>query len=204
MEAQGWVAELRATRRARHQGRPAGDDAPLLSAETVASIVHVMSSLYRAAMKEHPPVVLSNPFAELDLPAIEPRPVDFYEPDEAEQLFNAVEQLSGPGWRTFAELGMDVGLRLGELAGLHGHRVDWLRARIEVIDVMTRQGLRQWPTPTRTSPARGSRTSPCWNLASCPVAHVRTTDFSGSVFVCLCPSGPRTVACHFPDGSLRI
>ena len=90
------MAELRATRRARHQGRPAGDDAPLLSAETVASIVHVMSSLYRAAMKEHPPVVLSNPFAELDLPAIEPRPVDFYEPDEAEQLFNAVEQLSGP------------------------------------------------------------------------------------------------------------
>ena len=41
-------------------------------------------------------------------------------------------------------------------------------------------------------------------IASCPVAHVRTTDFSGSVFVCLRPSGPRTVACHFPDGSLRI
>jgi hypothetical protein len=30
-----------------------------------------------------------------------------------------------------------------ELTGLHGHRVDWLRGRVEVIDVMTRQGLRQ-------------------------------------------------------------
>ena len=40
---------------------------------------------------------------------------------------------------------MDVGLRLGEMAGLHGHRVDWLRGRMAVVDVMTRQGLRQWP-----------------------------------------------------------
>jgi hypothetical protein len=38
-----------------------------------------------------------------------------------------------------------VGLRPGEIYGLHGHRVDWLRGRIQVIDVMTRNGLRQWP-----------------------------------------------------------
>jgi integrase len=43
------------------------------------------------------------------------------------------------------ELGMQAGLRFEELAGLHGHRVDWLRGRIEVVDVMTRNGLRQWP-----------------------------------------------------------
>jgi integrase len=30
-------------------------------------------------------------------------------------------------------------------SGLHGHRVDWLRGRLTVVDVMTRQGLRQWP-----------------------------------------------------------
>jgi integrase len=40
---------------------------------------------------------------------------------------------------------MDVGLRPGELYGLHGHRVDWLRGKLTVVDVMTRQGLRQWP-----------------------------------------------------------
>ena len=38
-----------------------------------------------------------------------------------------------------------MGLRPGELYGLHGHRVDWLRGKIQVVDVMTRQGLRQWP-----------------------------------------------------------
>src|SRR6266567_3720813 len=52
MEAQGWVGELRATRRARHQGRPAeGDDVPMLSAATIADIVHIMSAVYRAALR---------------------------------------------------------------------------------------------------------------------------------------------------------
>lgn len=37
-------------------------------------------------MREHPPLVMANPFAELDPPAIEPRPVLFYEPDEAAAL----------------------------------------------------------------------------------------------------------------------
>jgi integrase len=147
MEAQGWVGELRETKLARYRGRDAGhgEDAPFLSADTIAAIVHIMSALFRAAMKEHPPVVMANPFAELDLPVIEPRPVEFYEPDEAAALYEAIERLSGPGWRTFAGLGMDAGLRLGELSGLHGHRVDWLRGRLAVVDVMTRQGLRQWP-----------------------------------------------------------
>lgn len=48
------------------------------------------------------------------------------------------------------ELGMEVGLRPGEMYGLHGHRVDWPRARIQVIDVMTRKGLRQWPKSKRS------------------------------------------------------
>jgi integrase len=102
---------------------------PFLSADTIAAIVHVMSSLYRAAMKERPSVVMTNPFAELDLPVIEPRPVQFYEPGEAAALYDATGSLSGPKWRTLAELGMDVGLRPGEIYGLHGHRVDWLRGR---------------------------------------------------------------------------
>lgn len=40
---------------------------------------------------------------------------------------------------------MQVGLRPGEIFGLHGHRVDWMRGKLTVVDVMTRQGLRQWP-----------------------------------------------------------
>lgn len=45
---------------------------------------------------------------------------------------------------------MDVGLRPGELFGLHGHRVDWLRGKLTVADVMTRQGLRQHPKSKRS------------------------------------------------------
>jgi integrase len=150
MEAQSWVGELRETQVARHHGRPVDDaDAPLLSAETIAAVVHVMSGLYRAATKETPPVVLSNPFAELDLPVIEPHAIYFYEPDEALALYAAAGEIDGK-WRTLIELGTQVGLRFEELAGLHGHRVDWLRGRIEVIDVMTRKGLREWPKSKRS------------------------------------------------------
>ena len=148
MEAQAWVDRLRSTRRARHQGRPAdsGDQGvPLLSAATIHDTVHLMSQLYSAAMREHPPIVVVNPFGSLELPRIEPRSVEFLEHDEAEALYAAVEAIAGTGMRTFTELGTQVGLRFGELAGLHGHRVDWLRGKIQVIDVVTRQGLRQWP-----------------------------------------------------------
>jgi hypothetical protein len=106
-------------------------------------------------MKERPPIVLTNPFAELDLPRIEPRTVEFYEPAEAAALYEAIERLSGPKWRTLAELGMQVGQRPGEMYGLHGHRVDWLRGRIEVVDVMTAVGC-------------GSGRSPSGRTGSCP------------------------------------
>jgi integrase len=149
LEAQSWVDRLKTTRRARHLGKPvtdAGEDVPLLSAATIADIVHLMSCLYRLAMREHPPLVTVNPFADLELPKIEPRPVEFYEPEEAAALYEAT---SGQ-WRTLTELGMQVGLRPGELYGLHGHRVDWLRGRLTVVDVMTRKGLRQWPKSKRS------------------------------------------------------
>ena len=52
----------------------------------------------------------------------------------------------------YAELGTQVGLRRGELSGLHGHRVDWLRSQITVVDVMTRQGC-TWPLQDVPTPA---------------------------------------------------
>jgi len=50
LEALSWVDRLTSTRRARHQGKPVTDgaeDVPVLSAATIADIVHIMSSLYR-------------------------------------------------------------------------------------------------------------------------------------------------------------
>lgn len=151
LEAQSWVDRLRGTRRARHKGRPVteGQDVPALSASTIAAAAHLMSGLYRLAMREHPPLVTVNPFADLELPPVEPHALDFYEHGEAAALYEAAGAI-GPRWRTFTELGTQVGLRLGELAGLHGHRVDWLRAQITVVDVMTRRGLREYPKSRRS------------------------------------------------------
>ena len=147
MEAAEWVNRLQVTRRARHAGKPVtGDDedVPAIGAETVSAAVHLMSQLFDRAIKETPPLVLANPFTGLELPVIQPHGIDFLERDEAATLYGAPEGI-GERWRTLIELGTEVGLRPGEMYGLHGHRVDWLRGRIQVIDVMTRSGLRQWP-----------------------------------------------------------
>ena len=80
----------------RHKGKPvlAGDeDVPVLSPATICDLVHVMSQIYTAAMREHPPIVLVNPFDHLELPVIEPRPVEFLEHDEAEALYAAIEAI---------------------------------------------------------------------------------------------------------------
>jgi integrase len=147
MEAQEWVNRLQLTCRARHKGRAVttdDKDVPAIGAETIGAAVHLMSQLYSLAMKESPLIVMVNPFAGLELPTIRPHEVDFLERDEADALFISAGEI-GPRWRTLIELGTEVGLRPGELYGLHGHRVDWLRGKIQVIDVMTRTGLRQWP-----------------------------------------------------------
>jgi integrase len=156
VDAQAWVGDLIETRRARHKGRNADtfddpDSIPTLSAATIHDVVHLMTALYLAATKEHPPLVLANPFAHLELPKRQARAVEFFERTEAEALYRALERLYGTGWRTLAELGMDVGLRPGEIFGLHGHRVDWIRGQIHVTHVLTRMGLREYPKSMRSN-----------------------------------------------------
>ncbi|MFC3984952.1 tyrosine-type recombinase/integrase [Streptosporangium jomthongense] len=156
VDAQAWVGDLQETRRARHKGRPAAafedpDEIPTLSAATIHDVVHLMTSMYKAAMKEHPPLVLVNPFLDLELPKRSASAIEFYEHAEAEALYQALERLSGARWRTLVELGMDVGLRPGEIYGLHGHRVDWIRGQLSVVDVATRQGLREYPKSMKSN-----------------------------------------------------
>jgi hypothetical protein len=53
--------------------------------------------------------VTLNPFADLELPNIEPRPVEFHEPVEAAALYEATVGQ----WRTLIELGRTAHRRLG-------------------------------------------------------------------------------------------
>lgn len=149
VEAQEWVHELMETRRKRHRGRAVDevdtDEVPFLSPATIHDIVHVLTGDYKAAMREHPPIVVYNPFANLELPKRNAGAIEFYEAEEREALLRAVDRLSGRKWRTLVELAMDVGLRPGEIYGLHGHRVDWIRGLIHVTHVLTREGIREYP-----------------------------------------------------------
>lgn len=152
MEAQEWVKAMETTKRAKHRGRSADDqdDVPVLAASTVHVSVHLMSSLYKAALAEHPPIVASNPFSGLDLPTATPNTIYYYEHEEADALIAAVRKLrpAEPQWPVLIAMGMWVGLRPGELFGLHGHRVNFLRRRVQVAEVMTRRGLREYPKST--------------------------------------------------------
>lgn len=158
VDAQAWVGDLQETRRARHRGRAVEmfddlDEIPTLSAATIHDIVHLMTSVYKAAAAQHPPIVLTNPFHNLELPKRSARQVEFYERGEADALYAAIERMFGPKWRTLVELCMDVGLRPGEAYGLHGHRVDWFRGQLTVAEVATRQGLREYPKSMKSNRA---------------------------------------------------
>ena len=149
-DAQAWVGELMETRRRRHKGRAVeradDDEVPFLSPATIHDIVHLMTALYKAAMKQTPPLVLVNPFSDLELPKRKATAIEFYEPEEAAALYESLELLDhGDRWRTMVELGMQVGLRPGEIYGLHGHRVDWIRGLVHVTHVMTEEGIREYP-----------------------------------------------------------
>jgi len=152
MEAQEWIRIMERKRRAKHRGRPGDEDSPVIAAGTIHTAAHLMSSLFKAACNERPPIVLSNPFARLDLPEVTPSTIYFYEPDEVQALLTALRELrpDEPQWPALVELGTWVGLRPGELFGLPGNRVDWLRAQIEVFQVMTRRGLREHPKSKRS------------------------------------------------------
>jgi site-specific recombinase XerD len=150
MEAQEWVRTVEKKRRARHLGREAGDDAPVLAAATIHSVVEVMSSLYGAAMDEHPPLVMTNPFAKLDLPRIIRPTIEFLAHDEFDALVAELDRAYPPVWAAVVETGCWVGLREGEIFGLHGDRVSWLRQQVEVTRVHTRHGMREHPKTSKS------------------------------------------------------
>ncbi|GAA1765340.1 hypothetical protein [Nonomuraea bangladeshensis] len=143
-EAVAWAKQLRSKRR-RNASRKRDAPAPLLAPRTIHDIVFVMTALYKAAMEQRPPLVDHNPFEKLPLPKIEPGEVKFYEHRQADALYAAVEARSGARSRLLVELGMDVGLRQGEIFGLHADQVDVIRHQIAVVHAMTRHGLRPYP-----------------------------------------------------------
>lgn len=147
MEAQAWVRELEVTARARWGGRRIldEDDAPYLAPGTIQGIVGVMTSLFQAAVGETPPVVPANPFYKLKLPTIPPSRIVYFTREQHAAVLAAMRRLHPFRWEVMTDLAAHVGLRYGEIAGLAGDRVDWLRQEIAVEQVWTVHGMRDYP-----------------------------------------------------------
>src|SRR5690606_30171407 len=75
----------------------------------------------------------TDPTARVKLPRIEHREMRFLAPDEVAPLAAEID----PRYRAFVLTGAYCGLRFGELAGLKRDRVDLLRRRIEVLEIVT-------------------------------------------------------------------
>lgn len=136
MEVEGWVKRL-----AREGGRARDRTRRPLGAPTVHLAYMVFSAMLRAATKENPPIIMSNPCDGVQLPALPAKKRRYFTDEEQARI---LQHLVEP-YRTMVELSQWSGLRWEELAGLHGDDVDWLRELIEIRWVLTPQGLRPYP-----------------------------------------------------------
>lgn len=136
---QRWVAELTAAGKA-----PA----------TVAKAYQLLGGALRAAVRAK--LIPHDPTEGVRLPKIEREEMRFLSPAEVAGLAEVID----PRYRALVLLGAYGGLRFGELAGLRRERVDLLRRRVDVAEILvevrghhhfgppkTRAGRRSVPLP---------------------------------------------------------
>lgn len=134
-----WVAELSASGMA-----PA----------TAHKAHQILAKCLRAAVRAR--LIPFNPCDGVSLPRIERQEMRFLDPTQLAGLSDVID----PRYRAFVLLGGYGGLRLGELLGLRRERVDLLRRRVEVAEILvevrghitygppkTRAGRRSVPLP---------------------------------------------------------
>lgn len=105
---------------------------------------NLTKSIMRAAVDED--LIAVSPCRRIDLPTIAEKPPQWFTLDQAQAI---LDQLADP-WRTMVLLGFYTGLRWGELSGLHGHRIDWQRSRLFVVEVNTKSGIKEYPKSSRS------------------------------------------------------
>lgn len=119
MECQGWV------RRLEQDGR---------GPTAISKAAQLLASILEEAVREGK--IAANPARGLRLPHAVKQPDRTLTLEEEDVLLDA---LRGDD-RRFVETLIDTGLRYGELAGLHAHRVDMLRRELHVVEVLTQSG----------------------------------------------------------------
>lgn len=139
MAVRSWVAGLTAAGKA-----PA----------TVAKAFQIFSKIMASAVDAK--ILPSSPCAKVKLPRIEREEMRFLDPAEVARLAGAIH----PRYSALVRLGAFSGLRIGELAGLRPERIEPLRRRVVVTEIVTEvQGHLHWGQP-KTRAGRRSVTVP--------------------------------------------
>lgn len=128
----------------------AGLTASGLAPATVAKAAQLVSKALAAAVDER--LIARNPAERLPLPRIESHEMKFCTPAEVVTLADTIDDR----FRVFVLTAAYSGLRLGELAGLRRGRVDFLRRRIDVAEIITEVRGELFEGPPKTRAGRRS------------------------------------------------
>lgn len=132
-DVQGWVKQMQ------QDG---------VGADTIRACVALMSAMLRSAVRSR--LIGHNPCEELDIPTVVLRPARYMTRAEVDLM---VTELRAP-YDLLVLTAAYTGLRWGELAGLHGTRVDLLRRRLEVVETLTevngRFAVRRYPKTAKS------------------------------------------------------
>lgn len=125
LDVQEWVADMQRRR---------------VGAETIHAAVGVFGTILQAAF-EHG-LIRTNPARGVDLPEVPKQPFRIVSDDEATAI---IGKMTGQDAR-LVRLDLRLGMRWGEIAGLHTHRVDLDRREVHVVEVLTRHdGIKAYP-----------------------------------------------------------
>lgn len=129
MDVQAWVRKMEQNETGRHAIRKA-----------YTLLVKIMSDATIEGL------IAETPCKKIDLPeAPTKRPAWF-----TREQIAAIQAELPPSHAVMVELMVFTGLRWGEAAGLHGHRVDWLRGKLSVVEEMTPHGVKEYPKSSRS------------------------------------------------------
>lgn len=134
LEVRAWVAEL----------------ATKLSPATVVKAYQILAKLLGAAVDAG--LLVQNPCRRVPLPRVERKEMRFLTPDEIARLSDTIH----PRYRALVLVGCYGGLRIGEMAGLRRSRVDVLRARLDVAEIIVEVAGELFSGPPKTRAGRRS------------------------------------------------
>ncbi|MFF0201802.1 tyrosine-type recombinase/integrase [Streptomyces sp. NPDC005017] len=113
-------------------------------ASAIRRAYNLLSTMMRDAVDED--LIAVTPCRRIELPQEAVKPPQWFTQSQAQAILDRLP----PPWHIMALLGFYTGLRWGELSGLHGHRIDWLRSRLFVVEVNAASKIKEYPKSSKS------------------------------------------------------